>query len=40
MTRQLSEEETARLFEAARATLADWVERLRARRGGRRSRRG
>jgi formamidopyrimidine-DNA glycosylase len=29
MTRQLSEEETARLFEAARATLADWVARLR-----------
>ena len=29
MTRQLSEEETARLFEAARATLADWVGRLR-----------
>ena len=29
MTRQLSDEETARLFEAARATLADWVGRLR-----------
>ena len=29
MTRQLSEDETARLFEAARATLADWVARLR-----------
>ena len=35
MTRQLSEEETARLFEAARATLADWVARLAPRRGGR-----
>jgi formamidopyrimidine-DNA glycosylase len=29
MTRQLSDEEIARLFEAARATLADWVGRLR-----------
>src|SRR5690242_19110929 len=29
MTRQLSEEETARLFEAARATLAEWVARIR-----------
>jgi formamidopyrimidine-DNA glycosylase len=29
MTRQLSDEETARLFEAAKATLADWIERLR-----------
>jgi formamidopyrimidine-DNA glycosylase len=29
MTRQLSEEESARLFEAAKATLADWIERLR-----------
>ncbi|MGH9887319.1 MAG: DNA-formamidopyrimidine glycosylase family protein, partial [bacterium] len=29
MTRQLSEEESARLFEAAKATLTDWIERLR-----------
>ena len=29
MTRQLSEAETTRLFEAAKATLADWIERLR-----------
>jgi formamidopyrimidine-DNA glycosylase len=29
LTRQLSEDELARLFEAARATLADWVDRLR-----------
>jgi formamidopyrimidine-DNA glycosylase len=29
LTRQLSDAEVARLFEAARATLADWVERLR-----------
>ena len=28
MTRQLSEEETARLFQAAKTTLADWIERL------------
>jgi formamidopyrimidine-DNA glycosylase len=34
MTRQLSEDETARLFEAARATLADWVTRLRREAGG------
>jgi formamidopyrimidine-DNA glycosylase len=34
MTRQLSEEETARLFEAARATLTDWIERLRRDAGG------
>ena len=34
MTRQLSDEETARLFEAARATLADWVARLRRDAGG------
>ncbi len=34
MTRQLSEDETARLFEAARATLADWVARLRSDAGG------
>lgn len=34
MTRQLSEEETTRLFEAAKATLADWIERLRREAGG------
>jgi len=34
MTRQLSEEETTRLFEAAKATLADWIERLRRETGG------
>ena len=34
MTRALSEAEYARLFEAARATLADWVERLRRDAGG------
>ena len=34
MTRQLSEEESARLFEAAKATLADWIERLRREAGG------
>ena len=34
MTRQLSEDEAARLFEAARATLADWVARLRSDAGG------
>jgi formamidopyrimidine-DNA glycosylase len=34
MTRQLSEEETGRLFEAARATLADWVTRLRREAAG------
>jgi len=35
LTRQLSEAEIARLFEAARATLADWVGRLRREaRGG------
>ena len=34
MTRQLSEEETTRLFEAAKATLADWIERLRHEAGG------
>jgi formamidopyrimidine-DNA glycosylase len=33
MTRQLSEEETTRLFEAAKATLADWIERLRREAG-------
>jgi formamidopyrimidine-DNA glycosylase len=34
MARQLSEEETARLFEAAKATLVDWIERLRRAAGG------
>ena len=34
MTRQLSEEETARLFQAAKTTLADWIERLRRQAGG------
>jgi formamidopyrimidine-DNA glycosylase len=34
MTRQLSEEETARLFQAAQTTLADWIERLRREAGG------
>jgi formamidopyrimidine-DNA glycosylase len=34
MTRQLSEEETARLFEAVKATLVDWIERLRRSAGG------
>ena len=34
MTRQLSDDETARLFEAARATLSDWVARLRWDAGG------
>jgi formamidopyrimidine-DNA glycosylase len=34
MTRQLSEDESARLFEAAKATLADWIERLRREAGG------
>jgi formamidopyrimidine-DNA glycosylase len=34
MTRQLSEEETTRLFDAAKATLADWIERLRREAGG------
>ena len=34
MTRQLAEEETTRLFEAAKATLADWIERLRREAGG------
>jgi formamidopyrimidine-DNA glycosylase len=30
LTRQLSDEEVERLYEAARATLSDWLERLRA----------
>ena len=34
MTRQLSEEETARLLEAAKATLAEWIARLRRDAGG------
>jgi formamidopyrimidine-DNA glycosylase len=34
LSRQLSEEEMARLFEAARSTLADWIERLRRKAGG------
>ncbi|MGH7316244.1 MAG: Fpg/Nei family DNA glycosylase [Candidatus Rokuibacteriota bacterium] len=34
MTRHLSDEETARLFEAAKTTLADWIERLRREAGG------
>jgi len=34
MTRQLSEEEAARLFQAAKTTLADWIERLRGEAGG------
>jgi formamidopyrimidine-DNA glycosylase len=34
LTRQLSDEEVARLFEATRSTLADWVERLRQEAGG------
>ncbi|HSL49523.1 MAG TPA: DNA-formamidopyrimidine glycosylase family protein [Candidatus Deferrimicrobiaceae bacterium] len=34
MTRQLSEAETTRLFEAAKATLADWIERLRREAAG------
>ena len=34
MTRQLSEEEMARLFQAAKTTLADWIERLRRQAGG------
>jgi formamidopyrimidine-DNA glycosylase len=34
MTRQLTEVESARLFEAAKATLTDWIERLRREAGG------
>ena len=33
LTTQLSDEETARLFDACRATLADWIDRLRAEAG-------
>jgi len=35
LTRQLSEEESERLIEACRGTLADWVDRLRREAGGR-----
>jgi formamidopyrimidine-DNA glycosylase len=34
LTRALSEDEIARLFEATRATLVDWIERLRREAGG------
>jgi formamidopyrimidine-DNA glycosylase len=34
LTRQLTDAEVARLFEATRATLADWVERLRSESAG------
>jgi formamidopyrimidine-DNA glycosylase len=34
MTRQLTDEESGRLFEAAKATLADWIERLRREAAG------
>jgi formamidopyrimidine-DNA glycosylase len=34
LSRQLSEEEIARLFEATRVTLVDWIERLRRAAGG------
>ena len=33
LTTHLSDEETARLFDACRATLADWIDRLRAEAG-------
>jgi formamidopyrimidine-DNA glycosylase len=33
MTAKLADDETARLYEATRATLADWIERLRAHYG-------
>ena len=33
LTRALSDDETARLFEATRATLTDWIERLRREAG-------
>ncbi len=33
LTSQLSDEETARLFDACRATLADWIDRLRSSAG-------
>ena len=34
LSRQLSDEETARLFDAARSTLTEWIERLRREAGG------
>jgi formamidopyrimidine-DNA glycosylase len=34
LSRQLTDDEVARLYEATRATLVDWVERLRAEAGG------
>ena len=34
LSTRLDEAETARLYEAARATLLDWISRLRARAGG------
>jgi formamidopyrimidine-DNA glycosylase len=34
LNRQLSDEETARLFEATRATLQEWIERLRRQAAG------
>jgi formamidopyrimidine-DNA glycosylase len=34
MTRQLTDDETARLFEAAKTTLTDWIERLREQAAG------
>jgi len=34
LSRQLSDEESARLFEAARSTLTDWIDRLRREAGG------
>ncbi|MEX2223932.1 MAG: DNA-formamidopyrimidine glycosylase family protein, partial [Candidatus Rokuibacteriota bacterium] len=34
MTRRLSDQESAQLFEAAKATLTDWTERLRREAGG------
>src|SRR3989442_6537188 len=34
LSRQLTEEEIARLFEATRQTLLDWIERLRREAGG------
>ena len=34
LTRALSDDETKRLYEATRATLADWIERLRREAGG------
>jgi formamidopyrimidine-DNA glycosylase len=34
LSRQLSDEESARLFDAARSTLVEWIERLRREAGG------